>query len=267
MMDRDLTAARDLAATVAAEAGTLQLERHDTLRLGAPKAHANDLVSDVDVASERLIVEKIAAAWPDDVLQAEEGHGRMGRSGWTWVIDPLDGTRNYVSRTGPWSVCIALYAGDEAMVAVVHEPVARETFSAVRGRGAFLDRRPLAVTAGPPLDQALVGVSFHPSPGTKERVGGLLAKLLPVVGDIRRLPAALNLAYQAAGRLDGGVALDTKLWDIAAGALIAEEAGVTLGGHGSDFSTELTIGAAPAVWQTLSSHIRAALRPSGQPSR
>jgi myo-inositol-1(or 4)-monophosphatase len=79
-----------------------------------------------------------------------------------------------------------------------------------------------------------------------------------VVGDIRRLPAALNLAYQAAGRLDGGLALDTNLWDIAAGALIAQEAGVVLGGHGPAFSTELTIGAAPPLWPMLSGRVRAA---------
>ncbi len=257
MDDRDLSGARELAAEVAVRAGRLQLERRDTLRVGAPKAHANDVVSDVDIASERLIVDAIRAAWPADAVQAEEGHGREGGSGWTWIVDPLDGTRNYISRTGPWSVCVALYRGDEPMMAVVHEPVADETFSAVAGGGALLGDAPLSVSGGPPLGSALIGVSFQPGPATKERAGRVLRELLPVCGDIRRVPAALNLVYEAAGRLDGGFALDTKLWDIAAGALIAREAGVVLGGRGDDYTTELTIGAAPALWTTLAERVRA----------
>jgi myo-inositol-1(or 4)-monophosphatase len=255
-MDRDLIAARDLAAGLAVRAGRLQLERRDTLQVGAPKAHANDVVSDVDIASESLIVDAIRQDWADDAVQAEEGHGRAGTSGWTWVIDPLDGTRNYISRTGPWSVCIALYHGEQARVAVVHDPAAGETFSAVDGGGAFLNREPISGSSGPPLAEALVGVSFQPNPRTKERAGKVIRELLPVAGDIRRLPAALNLVYQAAGRLDGGLALDTNLWDIAAGALIAREAGVVLGGHGPEFSTELTIGAAAPLWPDLSELVR-----------
>ncbi|MFI5908112.1 inositol monophosphatase family protein [Dactylosporangium sp. NPDC051541] len=257
-MDRDLRAARKLAAELAVRAGRLQLERRDTLRVGAPKAHANDVVSDVDIASERLIVEGIRAVWPDDAVQAEEGQGGDGTSGWKWVVDPLDGTRNYISRTGPWSVCIALYEGDEARAAVVHEPVAGETFSAVDGGGAELNGDGLAVSGGAALAEALIGVSFQPNPATKARAGQVIRELLPVSGDIRRVPAALNLVYQAAGRLDGGLALDTNLWDIAAGALIAREAGVVLAGRGARFTTELTIGAAPALWDELAAAVRAA---------
>ena len=261
VVDRDLLAARDLATALAVRAGRLQVERRDTLRVGAPKAHANDVVSDVDIASERLIVDAIAADRPGDAVQAEEGHGRPGTSGRTWIIDPLDGTRNYISRTGPWSVCIALYEGDRPLVAVVHDPATNETFSAIEAGGAFLNDRPIQASSGPPLGEALIGVSFQPGPQTKARAAQVIRELLPAVGDIRRLPAALNLAYQAAGRLDGGLTLDTKLWDIAAGALIAREAGVTLGGHGPEFTTELTIGAAPALWTDLSSLIRGVGRP------
>ncbi|MEV4707651.1 inositol monophosphatase family protein [Actinoplanes sp. NPDC049316] len=257
MDDRDLPAARDLAVDLAVRAGRLQLERRDTLRMGAPKAHVNDVVSDVDIASERLIVDGIVAAWPGDAVQAEEGHGRTGSSGWSWIVDPLDGTRNYVSRTGPWSVCIALYHDDRARAAVVHDPAAGETFSAVDGGGALLNGEPITAPGGRQLHEALVGVSFQPNPATKERAGRVIRELLPKSGDIRRVPAALNLVYQAAGRLDGGLALDTNLWDIAAGALIAREAGVVLGGHGPDFSTELTIGAAPSLWPALSELVRA----------
>ncbi|MBB2947865.1 myo-inositol-1(or 4)-monophosphatase [Actinoplanes lutulentus] len=257
-MDRDLGAARELAVGLAVRAGRLQIDRRDTLRVGAPKAHANDVVSDVDIDSEQLIVDAIRAAWPDDAVQAEEGHGRDGASGWKWVIDPLDGTRNYISRTGPWSVCIALYQGDEARMAVVHEPVAGETFSAVDGGGALLNGEVISASGGGSLAEALIGVSFQPNPRTKDRAGRLIREVLPLAGDIRRLPAALNLVYLACGRLDGGVALDTKLWDIAAGALIAREAGVVLGGRDADFSTELTIGAGPALWAELSEKVRKA---------
>ncbi|WP_157751556.1 inositol monophosphatase family protein [Actinoplanes derwentensis] len=256
-MTRDLLAARDLAAELAIRAGCLQLERRDTLKMGAPKAHANDVVSDVDIASERLIVDGIHAAWPDDEMQAEEGNGRGGTSGWSWIIDPLDGTRNYISRTGPWSVCIALYHGDQPRMAVVHDPAAGETFTAVDGGGAFLNGQPIAASSGPPLAEALIGISFQPNVRTKTRVGTVLRELLPLCGDIRRVPAALNLVYQASGRLDGGLALDTNLWDIAAGALIAREAGVTLGGRAADYTPELTIGAAPSLWAELAEKARA----------
>jgi myo-inositol-1(or 4)-monophosphatase len=257
-MDRDLLAARDLVTSLAVRAGELQVERRDTLKVGAPKAHANDVVSDVDIASERLIVDALLAAYPDDSVQAEEGNGRDGASEWKWVVDPLDGTRNYISRTGPWSVCVALYRGDEPRVAVVHDPAAGETFSAIDGGGAFLNGVPIRIQ-GNTLEKALIGVSFQPNPRTKERTARVVRELLPRVGDIRRVPAALNLVYQAAGRLDGGLAIDTNLWDIAAGALIAREAGVTLGGRGAEFSTELTIGASPALWPELSALVRGAL--------
>jgi myo-inositol-1(or 4)-monophosphatase len=253
---RDLRAAYELATTLAVRAGRLQLDRRDTLRVGAPKAHANDPVSDVDIASEQLIVGGIDAAWPGDALQAEEGHSRAGTTGWTWVIDPLDGTRNYISRTGPWSVCIALREGEQTRVAVVHEPVAGETFGAVDGSGAVRNGEPITASAGPPLDQALVGVSFQPSPQTKERAARVVRDLLPLVGDIRRLPAALNLAYQADGRLDGGFALDTKPWDIAAGVLIAREAGVVLD---EEAESGLTVAATRPLWPALSARVRDAL--------
>ena len=108
------------------------------------KAHANDLVSDVDHASETLIVDGLLAEWPADGVLAEEGRSAPARDGWRWVIDPLDGTRNYLSAAGPWSVCLALQFQDVTQVAVVHDPAAGETFSAVRGAGATLDGEPVA---------------------------------------------------------------------------------------------------------------------------
>jgi myo-inositol-1(or 4)-monophosphatase len=250
--ERDLFAARALAVELAVAAGRLQLERRVDVVVHGTKAHANDLVSDVDQASEKLIVDALLAEWPADGVLAEEGRSAPARAGWRWVIDPLDGTRNYLSASGPWSVCLALQFEDVNQVAVVHDPAAGETFSAVRGAGATLNGEPVTLSGAARLGEAIVGLSFNPSPATKRRMAGLLGRLLPEVGDVRRLPAALDLCYLAAGRLDGSVCLDTKLWDIAAGLLIVEEAGAVLGGVDGAAGTELVIGATPAVWPELS---------------
>ena len=140
-----LRAEHDLAVSLARDAGALQVRERRGL-LGAAsdritsKAHANDLVSDVDVASERLIVDGLRAAFPDDGVLGEEGGGVEGTSGRRWVVDPLDGTRNYLSAAGPWSVSIALQQeGSDLVLGVVHDPALGETFSAVAGGGCCLD--------------------------------------------------------------------------------------------------------------------------------
>jgi myo-inositol-1(or 4)-monophosphatase len=251
---RDLAAARELAIDLAVAAGRLQLERRGEVVVGS-KAHANDLVSDVDLASEKLIVDGVAAAWPGDGILAEEGSTTPASTGWRWVIDPLDGTRNYLTGTGPWSVCIALQEGERTQVAVVHDPVAGETFTAVAGAGALLGREPLAVSATTRLEEALVGLSFNPSPQTKRWTGQLVAVLLPEIGDVRRVPAALDLAYVAAGRLDAGLMVDTQLWDVAAGLLIATEAGAVVAevtGVGPDLILATTPALRPELVRLIS---------------
>ncbi len=226
-MDRDLGVARELAIDLAVVAGRLQVERRGTVVVGT-KAHANDLVSDVDLASEMRIVDGVAAVWPGDGILAEEGSDALGTSGWRWVIDPLDGTRNYLTGAGPWSVCIALQEGVTNRVAVVHDPVAGETYSAVSGSGATVGGAALGVTTTTRLDEAIVGLSFNPSPPTKRRMAELMTTVLPGIGDLRRVPAALDLAYVAAGRFDAALMVDTRLWDVAAGLLIATEAGAVV---------------------------------------
>jgi myo-inositol-1(or 4)-monophosphatase len=255
----DLRAARDLAVSLARAAGALQMrERPEVTRASSRitnKAHANDLVSDVDVASEALIVEGLRAAYPDDGVLGEEGGGTAGSSGRRWIVDPLDGTRNYLTGAGPWSVCIALQAGpadDDLALAVVHDPVVGETFSAVAGEGAVVDGTPCAPSSATRLDEALAGLSFDPSPATRRRMARIVATLLPVVGDIRRIPAALHLAYLASGRFDCGVLTGTKLWDVAAGLLLAREAGVVLGGVDGRPSPALILAAAPGLWAEFS---------------
>jgi myo-inositol-1(or 4)-monophosphatase len=226
---RDLQAVVDEVVDIAERAGRLQVRQRPSLVVRGTKAHVNDLVSDVDLASERLIADALSAAWPTDGILGEEGHDTAGTSGWRWVVDPLDGTRNYITASGPWSVSIALFDGDRPAAAVVHDPAAGETFTAVAGAGARRDGDPMAVAGPDNLAEAVVGLSFNPSPTTKQQVAGLLGRMLPVIGDLRRLPAALDLTYLAAGRLDAAVLVDTKPWDVAAGLLIAAEAGAHYG--------------------------------------
>ena len=162
-MDLDLAAVVDIAE----RAGRLQVRRRPSLVVKGTKAHGNDLVSDVDLASEQLIGDALAALWPDDGILGEEGHDTAGTSGRRWVVDPLDGTRNYVTASGPWSVSIALLDRDRAVAAVVHDPATGETFTAVAGAGAQLGGAPIEVS-GAALAEAVVGLSFNPSPATKE---------------------------------------------------------------------------------------------------
>jgi len=250
-----LQTAHDLAVSLARDAGALQMRERPGVTAHAVKAHANDLVSHVDLASEELILAGLRSVFPDDGVLGEEGGGVAGTSGRRWVVDPLDGTRNYLSGTGLWSVCIALQDGpgiDDLAVAVVHDPVVGETFSAISGEGAFLDGVPVAASDRTRLGEALAGLSFDPSPATKEVMAPTIAALLPVVGDIRRMPSALQLAYLACGRLDCGVLAGTKLWDVAAGLLLAREAGVVLGGVDGRPSPALILAAAPGLWDAFS---------------
>jgi myo-inositol-1(or 4)-monophosphatase len=247
-----LSAALAAAEHLAQEAGRLQVRERATLTVHGWKAHTNDLVSDVDLASERLIADGLRAAFPADGVLAEEGANTAGTSGRRWIVDPLDGTRNYVTGAGPWSVCIALQAGVDTVAAVVHDPGARETFTAVRGAGAALNGEPIHASGCGRLAEALVGFSFNPSPQAKRDMAQIISVLLPAVGDIRRVPAALHLAYLAAGRFDAGLLRHTKLWDIAAGLLVAAEAGVVLSGPDGAPTPELTLAAAPALWHEFS---------------
>ena len=152
-------------------------------------------------------------------------------------------------------MCIALQDGpgdDDLAVAVVHDPVVGETFSAISGEGAFRGGAPATASDRIRLGEAIAGLSFDPSPSTKRLMADVVAALLPEVGDIRRIPAALDLAYLACGRFDCAVLAGTKLWDVAAGLLLAREAGVVLGGIDGRPSPALILAAAPGLWDAFS---------------
>jgi myo-inositol-1(or 4)-monophosphatase len=247
---RDLSEVLTLVVSLATSVGRLQLDQRHQVTEIQTKAHANDLVSQVDFASEKLIVDAVIGAFPGDSILGEEGSDITGHNDWQWVVDPLDGTLNYLTGAGPWSVSIALQHQQQTVLAVVHDPAVGETFTAIAGQGAQLNNRPIHVSTDVPLAKSIIGFSFNPSLSTRQRLGPLLADLLPVIGDIRRVPSALGLSYLAAGRFDGSFILNTKPWDIAASEMIAREAGARASSS-SGVINEMAIFADPALLADL----------------
>ena len=203
------------------------MERYEGPASGVErKSSRTDMVSDADKDAEALIRDLLAAERPDDGLLAEEGSRSDAASGRRWVVDPLDGTTNYLYRFPAWNVSVALEDGDGSLVGVVHDPLRGETFTAVRGGGARMGGRVLAVTPGRPLGEALVGTGFSYRSAERAVQAGRLTRVLPAVRDVRRLgSAALDLCWVAAGRLDGYYETGLNPWDRAAGELVARESG------------------------------------------
>lgn len=187
------------------------------------------MVSDADRDAEAAIEEMLLGARPEDGLLAEEGAHREGASGRRWVVDPLDGTTNFLYGIPAFAVSVALEDGEGGAVGVVHDPARDETFTAARGLGARLGGAPIEVSAADELDSALIATGFGYDSDQRRAQAELLVDVLPRVRDIRRAgAAALDLAWLAAGRLDGYYERGLKPWDWAAGRLIVTEAGGTL---------------------------------------
>lgn len=219
-----------LALQAARAAGDLLLERVGRPVSGiSAKTSRTDLVSDADRDAEALVVGMIRAARPDDAILAEEGGGGEGASGVTWVVDPLDGTINYLWSIPQWSVSVAARDAEGALVGVVHDPSRGETFRARRGHGAFLGDERLQMGPGPDLSQALIGTGFQYRADERARQAQRLLRVLPAVRDLRRFgSAAIDLAWVACGRLDGYFETGLNPWDSAAGELLVREAGGTI---------------------------------------
>jgi myo-inositol-1(or 4)-monophosphatase len=183
-------------------------------------------VSDADREAERTIRELLAAERPGDGLLAEEGSRAESESGRRWVVDPLDGTINYLYGVHVWAVSVALEDAEGGLLGVVHDPVHRETFTAVRGEGARLNDEPIAVSGCDVLERALVATGFSYEEERRVEQAEIVRRLLPRVRDIRRAgAAALDLAWLAAGRYDAFYERGVKRWDWAAARLVATEAG------------------------------------------
>jgi myo-inositol-1(or 4)-monophosphatase len=217
----------ELAERAARAAGEVLLSYYGRPPEGVEsKSSATDLVSDADREAERTIRELLETERPQDGLVAEEGSRTEAASGRRWVVDPLDGTINFLYGFPAWAVSVALEDGDGALVGVVHSPIHGETFCAVRGEGAFLGDRALRVRPARPLEQSLVATGFSYEPDRRAIQAEAIAKLLPRARDIRRAgAAALDLAWVAAGRVDAFFERGLQHWDWAAGRLLVEEAG------------------------------------------
>ena len=190
------------------------------------KTSRTDPVSDADREAERVIKELLAAERPADALVAEEGSRSAGDSGRRWVVDPLDGTVNFLYGIPQWAVSIALEDAGGALVAVLHDPVRGETFAARRGGGAELNGAPIRVSGRDQLERALVATGFSYQEERRGEQADLARRVLTRVRDIRRAgAAALDLAWLAAGRFDGYYEHGLAPWDWAAGRLLVTEAG------------------------------------------
>ncbi len=223
------------------------------------KSSSTDLVTATDEKIERLIVHGLREERPDDAILGEEGTSDDGTSGVRWVIDPIDGTTNFVYQLPGFAISIAAEVDGEAVVGVVIDPVRNEEFAAAIGRGATLNGEPIHCTAATELATALVATGFSYQADTRRAQAEVLTTVLPRIRDIRRLgAAATDLCALAVGRLDGYWERGLSPWDAAAGALIAREAGAIVSGETGDAPGALIVGAAPGIHGALSALLEAA---------
>ncbi|WP_171162611.1 inositol monophosphatase family protein [Streptomyces sp. I05A-00742] len=243
-----------VALEAAERAGALLRDgRPADLGVAATKTSPIDVVTEMDIASEKLITGFLAERRPDDGVLGEEGASAPGTSGVRWVIDPLDGTVNYLYGLPSWSVSIAAEHAGETVVGVVAAPLRGETYRAVLGQGAWAGDRRLRVRPAPDFPQALLGTGFGYLAARRTAQAEVVRRLLPEVRDIRRGgSAAIDLCDVACGRLDGYYERGLNPWDLAAGDLIAREAGALTGGRpGAPASGELVVAAPPGFFEPL----------------
>jgi myo-inositol-1(or 4)-monophosphatase len=252
-----------LAERVAREAGEILLAFYGRLEGGdvRSKGVAWDLVTSADVASEQHIVSALSAEFPDHAIEAEEQGSRGSSQELRWFVDPLDGTINFVHNLPCFAVSIALYRGKEPEVAVVHAPQLRETFTARRGGGAFLNGAPIAVSQASELSQCLLATGFPYRRGDLEHDNlENFGRFFYDVRGLRRMgSAALDLAYTAAGRFDGYWELHLSPHDVAAGALLVREAGgLVSDADGGDawLRAGHIVASGPAIHRSLIERIR-----------
>ncbi len=247
-----------LARSVAREAADLLLARHDQAAVVQVKSSPTDIVTQLDRAAEQLIRDRLLAARPADAILGEEG-GETGHGSVRWIVDPLDGTVNYLYGLPDWAVSIAAEVDGAVVAAAVCVPLRRAMFTATLGGGAWLESEwnagplRLACNSGIPLASALVATGFGYAASQRAVQGQVAAAVLPQVRDIRRTGSAANdLCSVAAGYVDAYYEQGVHEWDIAAGGLIAREAGAVMGGLGGRTAGEaMTVAAAPELFRAL----------------
>ncbi len=251
----------DLAVRVAQSAGDV------LMGLWANRGHlevstkrAGDFLSDADLAGESHIRDILVGTRPGDGWLGEES-GAAGEGGRRWIVDPLDGTTNFLRGIPYWAVSVALEIEGQLTIGVVHDPVNKETFAAQRGKGATVNGVPIRVSSTDALTSALfgTGVPFGQMAYIEQHAGDI-ARLMPHCAGVRRMGAAsLDLAYVAAGRLDGFWERRLNLWDIAAGLVLLREAGATVTGWEPDERPEnsgTVVTATPPLFPAFSGFLR-----------
>jgi myo-inositol-1(or 4)-monophosphatase len=220
-----------LAVELARDSGALLLERFEGGREQAleSKSTPTDLVSEADLASERLIRDRLARVRPADGILGEEEGGMQGTSGLTWVVDPLDGTVNFLFSIPQWCVSVAVTDTHGALAGAIYDPCRGELFVATRDGEPLLNGAPIAASDRTELSSAMVATGFAYAASVRGAQAEVFAGLLPRVRDIRRFgSAALDLAWTACGRYDAYFERTVKPWDIAAGTLICERTGLAV---------------------------------------
>jgi len=253
-----------IARRVAVQAGELAKQRrHEGVEVAASKSSPVDIVTEADRETERLIRSLLADARPDDGFFGEESDASSSASGLHWIVDPIDGTVNFLYGIPHYAVSIAVVEGEpdpltwRALAACVVNPASGEVFTATEGGGSFVGDMPLRVAEPVELSQALVATGFAYDSEMRGRQGAIAAQLLPEVRDIRRLgTASLDLCFVASGRLNAYFERTLSPWDHAAGALIAREAGARVSGlDGEAPSKRFIIAAEPSVADALEARL------------
>ena len=242
-----------LAERLAREAGALLLDRLDDVRTHVvSKSTPTDVVSEVDRASEALIVGTLRRERPDDAIVAEEGTADTGTTGLRWVVDPLDGTVNYLYRAAAFGVSIAVEDAAGGVAGAVYDPRRDELFSGSRGAGATLNGVALRANPVTDLAHALVATGFSYAAADRAWQAEVLTTVLPRVRDIRRGgSAALDICAVAAGRVDAYFELGPEPWDRAGGAVVCVEAGAVVHVGRTPDGRELTVVSAPGIAEAL----------------
>lgn len=237
-----LDIANDAAAVVARYAA-------DRTYVIETKSTPTDLVTEADRETEALIVRRILAARPGDGLLGEEGANRESSSGVRWVIDPIDGTTNFVYGIPAYSVSIGIEREGRMIAGVVHDVALGQAYSASLGGGAHLNGQPIRTSGKTELSTALMGIGFAYDPAQRERQARFYDRVMTDFRDVRRMgSAALDLCRVACGQLDGYFEFQLNPWDIAAGGIIVREAGgLTTGFHGRSFEDGYVLAATAAL--------------------
>lgn len=261
MDETDYSDDLQLAMNLAQQTGELLLAHWAAReRLTVSTKRAGDFVSEADREAEDLLRQGFGIARPKDGWLGEETGMQRGGTR-RWIVDPLDGTTNFLHGIGHWAVSVALEMAGELVLGIVHDPLKRETFASVRGHGATLNGASMKVSGANRMNSALfgTGIPFGALPHIDDHAGDI-ARLAPRCAGVRRMgAAALDLAYVAAGRLDGFWERKLQLWDVAAGLVLLREAGATTQGWTENERPEETgtvITATPALFRPFSECLR-----------